>query len=131
MGQIFKFLFSWSILSGIGVNSNNNLFILKRKIIDSTQYPWKRGNKFFENSSFSYFLGIKSGNKVTSGHFFEGVEVHKSVKRSCLIPILAQNFRKKYFDKMSESNLSARKNFFRSGHSNKWAIVRGPWKYEP
>ena len=67
-----------------------------------------------------------SSQKVTFGHFFEGIRVLKNVKRSCLIPILELNFRKKIFEKMSESNLLARKNFFGLGHGNKWAIVRGP-----
>ena len=41
-----------------------------------------------------------------------------------------QHTRKKIiFEKMSESDLSAYKNFFENAHDSKWAILHWPWKF--
>ena len=63
---------------------------------------------FQRNSSVKFFFEPKGYFRT----FFEGILVLKNVKRNCLIPILTHNFRKKIFEKMSESNLLARKKIF-------------------
>ena len=55
---------------------------------------------------------MSQSNLLARKNFSEYIDNHQWFKRHRLTPILASELEKKIFQKMSESNLSARKIFF-------------------